>query len=156
MSIQIREILCPTDFSECADRAAGYAIELAKTYGARIHLHHALYVPYLAVAHDMGPDVAAARETVRGAAERDLAAKAEELRATGARVETILTVGAPYDDVVRLAGEIPADLIVLATHGRGAIGHLLLGSTAERVVRLAPCPVLTVKHPEHEFPQMGQ
>jgi len=60
-------------------------------------------------------------------------------------------VGSPFVEIVRYARTHDIDLVIMGTHGRGPIAHMLMGSTAERVVRKAPCPVLTVKHPEHEF-----
>jgi nucleotide-binding universal stress UspA family protein len=68
---------------------------------------------------------------------------------TGAVIATI--VGSPFYEIVRYATEQQIDLIVIGTHGRGPLGHMLLGSVAEKVVRKAPCPVLTVRHPQHEF-----
>ena len=69
------------------------------------------------------------------------------------RATTMVTtlVGSPAGEILRYATEQEVDLIVIGTHGRGAIGHMLLGSVTERVVRKAPCPVLTVRHPQHEF-----
>ena len=78
-------------------------------------------------------------------------AKAAELDAPQIEIATHLTIGTPFVDIVAMARRCDIDLIILATHGRGAIKQILLGSTAERVVRKAPCPVLTIKHPEHEF-----
>jgi nucleotide-binding universal stress UspA family protein len=63
----------------------------------------------------------------------------------------VFVTGRPYIQIVRQAEKLEADLIVLATHGRRGVSHLVFGSNAEKVVRLSPCPVLTVKHPEHEF-----
>ncbi len=72
---------------------------------------------------------------------------------TSAAATTVLKtqVGSPHREIVRYATEHQVDLIVLGTHGRGPLGHMLLGSVAERVVRTAPCPVLTVRHPQREF-----
>ena len=72
----------------------------------------------------------------------------------GQSAKTIVKVvrqGPPFLEIVRYAQEANIDLIVLGTHGRGGLAHMLLGSVAEKVVRKAPCPVLTVRHPEHEF-----
>ena len=67
------------------------------------------------------------------------------------RVRIASTVASPYAEILLYAGEHDIDLIVMGTHGRGAVAHLIMGSVAERVVRTAPCPVLTVRHPDHEF-----
>jgi nucleotide-binding universal stress UspA family protein len=76
----------------------------------------------------------------------------EIVPATAAAKTIVATrVGSPYTEIVRYAAQHRIDLIVLGTHGRGPLGHLLLGSVAERVVRTAPCPVLTVRHPQREF-----
>jgi len=74
-----------------------------------------------------------------------------EAERSALRARLLTRVGHPFVEVVRYAREESIDLIVMGTHGRGAVGHLLLGSVAERVVRKAPCPVLTVRHPQHEF-----
>ena len=149
--ISIKTILCPTDFSKYADNALVYGQEFAKRFEAKLLIHHAVNVPYMAVAYEIGPDVAAARELAEQDAKKRLDEKAEALTQAGLTVETHLSVGAPFVDIVTLARRENVDLIIIATHGRGAIKQILLGSTAERVVRKAPCPVLTVKHPEHEF-----
>jgi len=74
-----------------------------------------------------------------------------ELRTQHIDAEPVFLNGRPPLEIVRRAEELGVDLIVIATHGRKGISHLVFGSTAEKVVRMAPCPVLTVKHPEHEF-----
>ncbi len=150
--IAIRNILCPTDFSSHADHALIYGTAFARQFGATLHLMHVVNVPYMSVAYEIGPDVVAARELAEKDARERLEAKAADLRAEGVKeVVTHLTVGTPFLDVIGLARQLKVDLIIMATHGRSALKQVLLGSTAERVVRKAPCPVLTIKHPEHEF-----
>ncbi len=149
--ISIKNILCPTDFSEDAENAIKYGVEFAKRFEAILHLHHVVNVPYMSVAYEIGPDVVAARETAENYAKDYMAKKAKELEAAGVNVHVHLSVGTPFVDIVALAKEKGIDLIIVATHGKGAIEHMLMGSTAERIVRKAPCPVLTVKHPEREF-----
>jgi len=149
--ISIKNILWPTDFSEDADHALQYAIEFATRFEATIHLHHVVNVPYMSVAYEIGPDVLAARETAENYAKEYLAKKAKEVEAAGVKTEMHLTVGTPFVDITALAKEKKIDLIIVATHGKGAIEHMLMGSTAERIVRKAPCPVLSVKHPERDF-----
>jgi nucleotide-binding universal stress UspA family protein len=157
--MNIKKVLCPTDFSACADHALKYGLELARAFSATVYLHHSLDVPHLLpgfrVGFGMALDVSDERQKVEKAAKDMLARRgrelAEDAAEAGIMLQTRFTVGEPGRTIVALAVEERMDLIVVATHGRGAVKHLLLGSVAERVVRGAPCPVLTVKHPEHEF-----
>jgi nucleotide-binding universal stress UspA family protein len=151
--ITLRNILLATDFSEPSTAAKAYAKALATLFKARIHVLHVLedlaahawttevYVSALPGVHE---------EMERQARER-LAAVfgADELNTV--QVCTALRTGSPFIEVIRYARDEQIDLIVLGTHGRGPIAHMLLGSVAERVVRKAPCPVLTVRSTEHEF-----
>ena len=75
----------------------------------------------------------------------------KELRVQKIDAEAVFVKGRPFMEIIRQAQQLEADLIVMATHGRKGVSHLVFGSTAEKVVRMAPCPALTVKHPEHEF-----
>lgn len=149
--IALKNILCPVDFSKYSDHALDYAIELAKQFDATLHLHHVVQLPYLGVAYEIGPDIVESRNLAEKSARERMEAKVKEVSAKGVRVEPHLTVGTPFVDIITLSRDRKIDLIVLATHGWGAIKQILLGSTTERVVRKAPCPVLTVKDPEHEF-----
>ncbi len=149
----ISTILVATDFSDASEAALNYAKSLAKAFGATIHVLHVLedlaahawttevYVAALPGVHE---------EMEKQARERlDATLTAEEREAFKAQLT--LRTGSAFVEIVRHAREIKADLLVMGTHGRGAIAHMLLGSVAERVVRKAPCPVLTVRQPEHEF-----
>ena len=73
------------------------------------------------------------------------------LRTEGVDAEPVFVSGTAYIEIVKTAKELDVDLTTLATHGRTGLSHLVFGSTAEKIIRLAPCPVLVVKHPEHEF-----
>jgi nucleotide-binding universal stress UspA family protein len=149
--IALKRILVPTDFSECSDAALKYARALNETFGATLHLLHVVQDPYTQ------PWAAEAFPTPLGEmlvqwetqARQRLATLLPEGDRTGAVIATI--VGSPFYEIVRYATEQQIDLIVIGTHGRGPLGHMLLGSVAEKVVRKAPCPVLTVRHPQHEF-----
>jgi nucleotide-binding universal stress UspA family protein len=74
-----------------------------------------------------------------------------EIKEQGLEVEPIFILGRAYQEIVKTAKELDVDVITMATHGNKGLSHFVFGSTAEKVVRLAPCPVLTVKHPEHDF-----
>jgi nucleotide-binding universal stress UspA family protein len=164
-----KHLLVPIDFSEPANNALRYAIDEAVLHHARLTLLHVLPadtrtdVHYVTGAPLSGPeggfDVLAGGR-VGGSApvsppevvRRDLSAEAQtQLRdlvtnAFQGPWEVEVALGHPADTIVRVAQERGADLIVMSTHGRTGLQHVLLGSVAEKVVRLAPCPVLTVKH----------
>ena len=149
--IELKTILVPTDFSECSNAAVKYGAALAKAFGATLHLFNVVQDPYTL---PWGADgFAAPIGDMLADWEAQAKARLAESIPTTAAANTIVTtrVGSPYTEIVRYAAQNHIDLIVLGTHGRGAIGHLLLGSVAERVVRTAPCPVLTVRHPQREF-----
>ena len=143
--IEIKTILCPVDFSSGASAATEYAVGLAEKLGARVHLLHVYPLPMLA-APDGGlmvtPEVVARMSTE---SERAISEVAARYVGRGAEIETHVSDGAPYAEILRKAEKIGADLIVMGTHGRSGIAHLLLGSVAEKVVRSSPIPVLTVR-----------
>jgi nucleotide-binding universal stress UspA family protein len=145
MSISIRNILCPTDFSDFADHALGYGVEFARRFGAVVHVHHSINMPVVSVAYEIGADMLAARSMAEAQGREWLARRVESLAQEGLRVETHLTTGTAFEDILTLARERGIDLIIMGTHGKGALERLLMGSVAERVVRKAPCPVLTVR-----------
>lgn len=140
-----RVILAPTDFSDASSTALDYAVGLARATGATLHLFHAYESPLL----ELAPyDFAFPRnlwDDVRKAAGEQLEAWRARVADSGVVVEAHLTHGVPSDAIARVAGEIGADLIVMATHGRTGLAHVLLGSVSERTLRTAPCPVLSVK-----------
>lgn len=152
--IQIRRILCPVDFSACSDHALEYALTLAQTYQADIELLHVMELArnYAAVGDLMS--VASfdqiARDTETASTTR-LAELAAQARQRYPQVSEWLVKGTPFVEIIEHAKARRIDLIVMGTHGRTGLPHLLIGSCAERVVRKAPCPVLTVRHPSHEF-----
>jgi len=140
---EIHSILCPTDFSANAERAIDFAIDLASKLGATVHLLHVYQLPVYPL-----PDASSGvsqdfigqtmEELNKGLAQ--LAAKKK-----GAKIETHVVVqGIPHREIVRMADELDLDLIVMGTHGRSGLPRLLLGSVAERVVRTAKAPVITV------------
>jgi nucleotide-binding universal stress UspA family protein len=144
-----KRILCPIDFSDASRTALETAAELAKRHGARLTLFHAYPVP--GYTFPDGSFVASSKmlEELADAARLHL----EEWKAiaTGlglSGVEAVTAVGEPSHEIVAFAKEQATDLVVVGTHGRTGLTHALLGSVAERVVRKAPCPVLTVRPPK--------
>ena len=138
------KILLPTDFSDHANEALRYATQLAQTHAASLCLVHAYdLLPY---ALPDGPIMDERQlETVRVAFQKQLEQLRQAAEARGiARVETQLLQGPASSEIVRVASEQHFDLIVMGTHGRTGLSHLLIGSVTEKVVRRAPCPVLTI------------
>lgn len=155
MPVKINRILCPVDFSETSDAALLYAISLARAYAAELTVLHVVAPPVTSLPgeHFLGDFVQADMEALTTACrERVGRLLAETPCAETVKVTPSVVCGIPYLEIVRIAGESQADLLVLGTHGRSGIEHLLIGSVAERVVRKAPCPVLTVKKPKHPEP----
>ena len=149
--IRLRTILVPVDFSDCSDAAVKYGYALADAFGATLHLLNVVQDPYTLpwAAEGFSAPIADLLADWEGQAKRRLA----EMVPTGPAATTVIRtqVGTPPREIVRYAADHQIDRIVLGTHGRGPLGHMLLGSVAERVVRTAPCPVLTVRHPQREF-----
>jgi nucleotide-binding universal stress UspA family protein len=146
--LQIRRVLCPTDFSEFSDRALGHAIQISRWFHSRISALHV--IPYVipAGAGDMPyfPAPATASPEVRASERRELRRFAAPAERAGVAVEMELREGDPAREIARSAQDLPADLVVMGTHGRGGFERLLLGSVTEEVLRRSPCPVLTVCH----------
>ena len=141
-----RRILCATDFSDTAEAAWGVACELARVHRAELELVHVFVeLPLYSVAEMPGPGVAQIWEEQRAWVQKTLDERAASARSTGVLVRTHLKAGTPAAAIVDIMVETGADLIVIGTHGRTGLDRLIIGSVAERVVRLAPCPVLTVK-----------
>jgi nucleotide-binding universal stress UspA family protein len=155
--ITLKNVLVATDFEEPADVALAYGRELARTFGAALHFVHvvddvsahvigtAAYPEYLTNLSLLQAEIDKGAETRLNAMLFD-----EDREKLNARA-TVLVSTKPWLAVVEYARAEGIDVIVVGTRGRGGVGHLVLGSVAERIVRLAPCPVLVVRHPEREF-----
>ncbi len=149
--LHLKEILVPTDFSDASKKALHYAQTFADQFGAVITLLHVIEPPPAPPGMGFIPDADDFDERLSSVKQK-LSALAEYPRAAGTpAVKSDVRVGRPSHDIVEVAKELDTDLIVLATHGHTGWKHLCLGSTAERVVRCAPCPVFVVREKEHEF-----
>ena len=146
--IELKRILVPTDFSETSGAALRYGTELARRFTARLYLLHVVENP--GEAAEAG-DPIGLFETMQAAAHERLGTLLTSQQLQEFKPERAMRLGAAPDEIVRYAQEHEIDLIVMGTHGRRGVARVLLGSVAERIVRMAPCPVLTVHHPEHEF-----
>ncbi len=142
--LKVDRILVPLDFSETAHKALAYAVALAADMKAKIILMHVIEPVY--VSADPGltclPQQTAPEEKADGKQMREIAAK---YIPEGLFDKAVVRVGAPYHEITTAAKRLKAGLIVIGTHGRTGLSHVLMGSTAERVVRHASCPVLTVR-----------
>jgi nucleotide-binding universal stress UspA family protein len=143
------KILFATDFSETSEYAFDYALTLAKQFGARLLVLHVInepvdlrgfYVPHISF-EKLEQEIATGAEKMM---QRFCRTKVKDLT----DVDCQVIAGIPYEEILKRADEQKVSLIVLGTHGRKGLDHLIFGSTAERVVRKAACPVLTVRPPE--------
>jgi len=146
--ITLERILVPTDFSECAERARSYACELARRFGAELHLLHV--VPPVSLPGYVGPVPDELLQPEEGA-RQELEKWNDPAFEHAKGVVRSVTTGTPFVEIVRHARDQAVDLIVIGTHGRSGLTHMLLGSVTEKVVRKAPCPVLTVRPEGHQF-----
>lgn len=144
----IRRILIPLDFSDDSLNALKYACELARPLGAELLILYVLEPIYFATPADVyatNTNLAMLMDEQRGVGSQQLARISAELTKKGQRARTVLKTGSPAHVIVDTAKTARADLIVMATHGRTGLAHLVMGSVAEKVVRTAACPVLTVR-----------
>lgn len=138
----IKTILVPTDFSDCSDEAVQYAARVARTLKARIVLVHAIQPYTYGMTETFNlVDHYTALKTIAGPMLDQVRKKVMKL---GVTVEKDLLTGPAHTEILEKARRAKADLIVMGTHGRTGVEHFLLGSVAEKVVRMSACPVLTV------------
>ncbi len=140
-------ILVATDFSETSDRAVDYAIDLAKLLGSSVTVMHAYELPIYGFPDGALIATVDIATRIMNAAQGALAQSCEVRAAKGVKLESILRQGVAYEEIHSVAEEINADLIVIGTHGRKGLAHALLGSVAEKVIRTASRPVLTITGP---------
>jgi nucleotide-binding universal stress UspA family protein len=149
---KLKQILVPIDFSDCSRKALRYAVPVAERFGAQILLLYVIETTVLPT--EVGYVPAEVKRTgidsVQAALE-ELARRTEQALGTHFVRQTTVRNGIPWQEITTAARALDVDLIVLSTHGYTGIKHILMGSTAERVVQHAPCPVLVVREREHEF-----
>ena len=152
MEPDIKKVLVPIDFSDYSKSSLRYAVNFAKKFDAEIYLIYVLepviYPPDFSMGQIAIPSVNAewderAREELKNLAKTEIP--------EGVKVKTILKNGKPFLEIIDTASEENIDLIIIATHGHSGVEHILFGSTAEKVVRKAPCPVLTLREPIKGF-----
>jgi nucleotide-binding universal stress UspA family protein len=142
--MEIKRILFPTDFSQNSEYAFLYALALARTFASKLYLLHVVYFPPQMPEFDIGRVL----DGLVKSAEKNLKKLIQKTAETQVIFHPEVRVGAEYHEITKLAEKEKIDLIVMGTQGRTGLAHAFLGSVAERVVRYAPCPVLTVKPPK--------
>jgi nucleotide-binding universal stress UspA family protein len=153
----LRTLLVPVDFSLRSRQALRYSVGLARASGAALHVLHVVPAPsaaHLRLDAVLGRPMPHASEVARAEAERRLAELIEVIPAAGVTLERSIEAGSDAAaTIVRVAVELPADLIVIGTHARTGVAEWMLGSVAHRVIGCAPCPVVTLRgdevHPTH-------
>jgi nucleotide-binding universal stress UspA family protein len=148
MPTAFSRILVPTDFSELSSVALEYGQALAERFGASLHVLHVIEDPFMLGATSSEiyvPDVPALRAALVTEAEAQLAGLLPDRVRDALHVTTEVRVGHAAPIICDVARTSPCDLVVMGTHGRTGVAHLFLGSVAEKVVRMAPCPVLTIR-----------
>lgn len=150
--VALKNILVATDFSEPSGVAVAYGRDLARTYGARLHVLHVVDDIMTRYNTEVGFVMPSMQEDLEKAARRDLETRITDEDRIQLKAVAVTVTGINVADAIcRYARDNAIDLIVTGTHGRGVVKHFLMGSVAERVVRIAPCPVLTVHAHERDF-----
>jgi nucleotide-binding universal stress UspA family protein len=146
--MQIKTILVATDFSQDADAAIDAALEMASVFGAKLEIFHAYYVDVPAVYAGFGNDYTMPQDVlgpISEGAQASMDAVLERVGGSGVDVSGRVEMERPVKAILGEAERVLADLIVMGTRGLSGFEHFVLGSTADRVIRLAQCPVLTVR-----------
>ncbi len=151
--IDLHRILVPTDFSKFSQTALTYAAAFAEKFNAELTLLHvvqdlALFIPDMIT---VTPPLAPSVDQMTAAAQAAFDRLIQENHLQHLTIQRAVRQGTPFYEIIQAARERDIDLIVMGTHGHSGLAHVLLGSVTEKVVRKSPCPVLTVRHPEHEF-----
>ena len=146
---RLKKILVPVDFSDCSKKALQYAIPFVRQFAAELILLHVAQ-RYLPSGELASLSTEFMQRELCDTGEKGLAALQQSL-AADVPCKTVLRVGQAHTEIIDAARELEVDLIILSTHGRTGLAHVFLGSTAERIVRHARCPVLIVREREHEF-----
>ncbi|MFQ5863317.1 MAG: universal stress protein [Candidatus Brocadiales bacterium] len=143
--VNIKKVLCPVDYSVCSQDAFKYAAHIARIESAKMYLVHVVDIRSFGHESTLDLDVPKPGEDAIKRIKEELVKKAAD-EVEGVDIEPIVIVGVPVKDILSVAKEKEVDLIVMGTHGRTGLSHVIVGSVAENVVRKAPCPVLTVRH----------
>jgi len=143
--VAAKRILAPIDFSPASDRALTSALELARMLGAELHVLHVVPLLAYAIAPEAMPDAPDFERRLKEELSKKLEATVKKLEGQGVTVKGLMLDGNPGHEIARAAHDDGYDMIVMPTHGRTGLSHVMLGSVAERVVRTARVPVLTLR-----------
>ena len=158
--LQLKRILLPTDFSDAAGAAQQYACELSHRFQSELHLLYVLQdalvsAPDFVLGMALPPAIKDSPAKAHREEEQELLGRldnvASQAQPQPEQIVRAVRFGSPFVEIIRYAKTHEVNLIVMGTHGRGALAHVLLGSVAERVVQKAPCPVLTIRQATHRF-----
>ncbi|MBT3355235.1 MAG: universal stress protein [Candidatus Scalindua sp.] len=148
--ISLKKILCPIDHSDCSKEALKYAVSLAMKDEAKLLLLHVIDIRSFNEGLDAMSTQIPNEETLEQLRVKLLDCIPEEIR-DDMDVEATVIQGIPFAEIISTAKKKEIDMIVIGSHGRTGLKHMMMGSVSEKVVRKAPCPVLTVRQPGHEF-----
>lgn len=151
---KIERIVVPLDFSNCSRKALQYAVPFARLHNATITLVYVVPTQY-AIGEYGGIDYSTIQHEACQQAEKQLMDFVRDELPRGVKTEAIIRLGSASEEVIDVARRLPADVIIMSTHGHSGLKHVFLGSVTEQVVRHAPCPVLVVREQEHEFIRTG-
>lgn len=151
--LELKRILVPVDFSKCSQKALEYAVPLARQFGATLILLHVIEPVVALPSTEFIPDTDDLTESTTSA--RQSLAQLQAMMSKDVATKLLVRTGSPQVEIIDVAKELGVDLVVLSTHGRTGLNHVLLGSTAEKVVRRIACPILIVREQEHEFIHVG-
>ncbi len=146
-----KKILCPVDFSKFTEEVITYAADIAKRYGAELHVLHVIpnltyFTPYESF---LTPEnLVAVEKNIQDEVERDFG---KMLKHVDIEIKRVVKTGVAFVEIIDYAKSEGMDLIVMGTHGRSGIEHILIGNVAEKVVRKSPCPVMTIRPKGKEF-----
>jgi nucleotide-binding universal stress UspA family protein len=156
-SLHLKKLLVPTDFSENSKRALIYAVRLAQRNNSGLILFHVFESPEFVrqlpedFSHDSNEELRKLYDAAKRRFEERLVTISRNVQGSNVKIETLQRLGTPYEEIVKVAKEKEVDLIVIGPHGYTDAKHVMLGSTTQRVVNTAPCPVLVVRQEERDF-----
>ncbi|KKK97325.1 hypothetical protein LCGC14_2653870 [marine sediment metagenome] len=148
--ISLKKILCPIDHSDCSKEALKYAVSFAMKDEAKLYLLHVIDIRSFDESLDTMTRQMPDDETMKQLKTKLFECVPEEIR-NDMQVEALVVQGIPFAEIISIAKKNKVDMIVMGTHGRTGLAHIMIGSVSEKVVRKAHCPVLTVRQSDHKF-----